>query len=193
MTRRLHEWAFAGAGGLAALAMFSGAWAQTPQIDRRAATQRLLDALKSVPSENTAALLEAHIEELWITEGTPAVRLLMSRGMRELKAGANADAIEDFGDAIILQPDLPEPWRARAQAKYASGDVAGAVADLSQSVKREPREFLAYRMLSDIAAERQDWKTAFEAWQQLIAIDPKTPGGDSRLKDLRRKALGEST
>jgi tetratricopeptide (TPR) repeat protein len=178
---------------LAACAIASPAFAQTPQIDRHATAQRLLDALKSAPTESTAALVEAHVEELWASDGTPAVRLLLSRGMREMKAGANQDAIEDFGAAIVLQPDLPDPWQARAQAKYAAGDAPGAVADLSEAVKREPRDFAAYRMLADIAASRQDWKTAFAAWQRLVAIDPKTPGADARLKELRRKALGEST
>ena len=180
-------------GALLVLSVRQPASAQTPPIDRHAATQRLLDALHSAPTETTAALVEAHVQELWLTDGTPAVRLLMGRGMREMKAGANQDAIEDFGAAIVLQPDLPEPWRARAQAKYAVGDVTGAVADLSEAVKREPRDFLAYRMLAEIAVNREDWKTAFAAWQRLLAIDPKTPGGDARLKELRRKALGEST
>ena len=42
-----------------------------------------------------------------------------------------------------------------------------------------------------IAEARKDWKGAYEAWQKLMEIDPKTPGGEERLKDLRRHALGE--
>jgi hypothetical protein len=31
------------------------------------------------------------------------------------------------------------------------------------------------------------------AWQKVIELDPKTPGGEARLNDLRRRALGEAT
>ncbi len=167
------------------------ALAQAPQNGKRAAIDRLLDALKSAPDQQMAVLLEAHLEQLWTTSGTPAVSLLMSRGLRELKAGANQDAIEDFGDAVALQPDLAEAWRDRAEARYAAGDPAGAVVDLGEAVQREPREFLAYRTLTRIAQERQDWKAAYAACQKLLAIDPKTPGGEQQLKELRRKAFGE--
>ena len=167
------------------------ALAQTPPSDKHAAVERMLDALKTAPDEQMAALLEGHVEELWTTSGTPAVTLLMGRGLRELKAGANQDAIEDFGDAVALQPDLAEAWRRRAEARFAAGDAAGAVVDLGEAVKREPREFLAYRTLARIAAARGDWKAAYEAWQKVLLIDPKTPGGDQRLKELRRKAFGE--
>ena len=32
---------------------------------------------------------------------------------------------------------------------------------------------------------------AYVAWQKVMEFDPKTPGGEERLKDLRRHALGE--
>ena len=44
-----------------------------------------------------------------------------------------------------------------------------------------------------IAAAREDWKSAYAAWQKLIDLDPRTPGGDARLKELKRKAVGEET
>ncbi|MDQ2803116.1 MAG: hypothetical protein M3Y41_10675, partial [Pseudomonadota bacterium] len=121
----------------------------------------------------------------------PAVTLLMARGRRELRAGADKDAVQDFGDAVTLQPDLAAAWRERAEARLAAGDVAGAVEDLGEATRREPRDFLAYETLTSIAAARQDWKAAYGAWRKLLAIDPRTPGGDERLKELRRRALGE--
>ncbi|HUN39405.1 MAG TPA: tetratricopeptide repeat protein [Acetobacteraceae bacterium] len=168
------------------------ALAQTP-AQYRAQADKLLDALKSAPSEAIAGALEGQIRELWGHAGSPAVMLLMSRGVRELDAGAMSDAIEDFGDAIVLEPSMAEAYRERAIARYQAGDVPGAIADLQAAVQHEPRDFAAYETLSHIAEDSQDWKGAYAAWQKVMEIDPKTPGGEQRLNELKRKALGEET
>ena len=57
----------------------------------------------------------------------------------------------------------------------------------------EPRDFAAFRTLAEIAAAREDWKGAYAAWQRLMDLDPNTPGGQERLRLLKRKAVGEDT
>lgn len=178
--------------GVAVCALPHLAMAQSP-ADKRAAASKLLDALQNAPNEEVAAPLEAQIRQLWANGGTPAVTLLMSRGLRELHAGAMDDAIEDFGDAITLDPTLAEAYRQRAVARYQSGDTAGAIADLQATVQREPRDFAAFETLARIAEAHEDWKGAYAAWQKVMEIDPKTPGGEERLNELKRKALGEET
>ena len=168
------------------------ALAQTP-AEYRAQANKLLDALKNAPSETAAGDLEQQIRELWGHAGSPAVMLLLSRGMRELHAGAMTDAIEDFGDAIVLDPSMAEAYRERAVARYQAGDVPGAIADLQAAVQHEPRNFAAYETLSHIAEDSEDWKGAYAAWQKVMEIAPKTPDGQQRLNDLKRKALGEET
>ena len=167
------------------------AHAQGQSADRRAMLDRLLAALKAAPSEQEAAALEEKIRQMWLNAGTPAVTLLMSRGLRELKADADSDAIEDFSAAITLDPNVAEAYHQRAIARFSSGDAQGAVADIQAALQREPRSFAAFQTLSAIAEARKDWKGAYAAWQKVMEIDPKTPGGEDRLKDLKRRALGE--
>ena len=166
--------------------------AESP-ADKRVVTDRLLDALKAASDEQTAAGLEAQLEQTWLRAGSPAVTLLMSRGVRSLDAGQDDEATVSFSDAITLQPDMAEAWRQRALARYHAGDVNGAIHDLEETVRLEPRDFSAFRTLADIAAVREDWKGAYAAWQKVMDLDPKTPGGDDRLRLLKRKALGEDT
>jgi tetratricopeptide (TPR) repeat protein len=153
----------------------------------------MLDALKAAPSEQAASLLEDQVLHAWLQAGTPAVTLLMSRGLRLAQAGQDDDAIESFTDAITLAPDVAEAWHQRAIVRYHAGDVTGAVHDLQETVKREPRDFAAFHTLADIAAGRGDWKGAYAAWQKVMEIDPKTPGGEERLRELKRHAVGEDT
>jgi cytochrome c-type biogenesis protein CcmH/NrfG len=166
--------------------------AQSP-VEKRAATDHLLDALKAAPNEQEAAALEGQLEQTWLRAGSPAVTLLMSRGMRSMQAGQDDEAVGSFSDAITLQPDVAEAWRQRALARYHAGDVNGAIHDLEETVRLEPRDFSAFRTLADIAAAREDWKGAYAAWQKVMELDPKTPGGEERLRLLKRRAVGEDT
>jgi tetratricopeptide (TPR) repeat protein len=162
-----------------------------PAAEKRAALDKLLAALQSAASEEVAGPLEQQIRQLWLNAGTPAVTLLMGRGLRAMKANANQDAIEDFSAAITLDPNFAEAYHQRAIARFSSGDTTGAIADIQATLQREPRSFAALETLTVIAESRKDWKGAYEAWQKVLEIAPKTPGGQERLKDLRRQALGE--
>jgi tetratricopeptide (TPR) repeat protein len=163
-----------------------------PAQDKRAAADKMLDALRTAPNEQAASALEDKIQQLWVESGTPAVTLLMSRGLRETNAGAPDDAASVFSDAIVLDPTLAEAWHQRAIARFKSGDTVGAVTDLQATLKLEPRHFGAWQTLERIAEAREDWKAAYDAWQHVMDIDPRTPNGDDRLKDLQRKAFGDN-
>lgn len=152
---------------------------------------KLLDALKHAPNPQIAAQIELELRHRWFNAGTPAVTLLMTRGMRELKAGEDKQAIIDFGDAIVLQPNLAEAYHQRAIARYHAGDVTGAILDLEAALRAEPRDFAALETLSNIAAAQQNWKGAYDAWKKMLQIDPMTPDGQDRLEQLKRKAFGE--
>jgi tetratricopeptide (TPR) repeat protein len=177
---------------LLSTAIAPAAVAQTP-AERAAALDRLLDALKAAPSAQVAAPLEQQIMQRLVQAGSPVVTLLMSRGAREMQGDTYGEAIQDFTDAITLDPTLAEAYHQRARARFAAGDSEGAVADIEQTLQRQPRDFAAWRTLAVIAESRKDWKGAYAAWQKLLGIDPQTPGGEEKLKDLRRRALGDET
>lgn len=168
--------------------------ARSPVKDRN---QQLLDqllaALQAAPSEEVAGVLEARIAHLWLEAGSPAVGLLMTRGMREMRAGAPSDAEADFDAAIALDPGNSEAWHRRAIARFESGNTLGAIGDIGEALRREPRNFAALDTLARLSEAREDWKGAYAAWQKKLEIDPKTPGGEEKLKDLRRRALGDNT
>ena len=168
------------------------AHAEAP-VERHAAVNKLLNALKTAPNATAAGMLELQIQRLWLNESTPAVTLLMTRGLRELKANATSDAIEDFGDVITLDPKLAEGYLQRGIARYQAGDTDGAIADIEATLKQDPQHFTAFATLSQIAEGRKDWKGAYAAWQQFMQFDPKIEGGADRLKGLKRKAFGEET
>jgi tetratricopeptide (TPR) repeat protein len=175
---------------LLAAIVASPARAQSPSASK---IPQLLAALKAAPDEAAAAALEGALEQAWAQAGSPAVTLLMARGIREADAADNVDALEDFNDALDLDPKLAEAWNRIALVHIHMGNLKAAIADLGHALQIEPRHFPALQELSRIAQSRGDWKSAYEAWRRAMTIDPKTPGGAARLRDLRRHAFGEET
>ena len=167
-------------------------WASAA-AERKAALDQALAALQAAGTEQEAAPLEAKARTLWLNAGTPAVTLLLGRGMRGLKGGATEDAEQDFQAALTLDPEHVEAWHYIAQARFTAGDMAGAVAAIGETVRREPRHFAAFQTLSRFAEAREDWRGAYEAWGKAMEIAPKLEGGETKLKDLKRRALGDDT
>ena len=168
------------------------AFGQTP-AEKRAEVEQLLQALQAAPNSEAADALEERIQKLWFGGSTAAVTLLMQRGARELGTNAYETAIEAFSDAITLDPTLAEAWHQRGIARFQAGDRTGALADFRETLKLEPRNFATWKTLADIAATREDWNGAYAAWKKVMALDPKTRNGAERLRELRRKSLGEDT
>ena len=178
---------------LLALIVAGPALAQPAPAPAKRPIEALLNALKAAPTEDAAAALEAQLRSTWLDAASPAIKLLLSRGQRELSEGAATDSFDSYEAALDLDPDLLEAWRGRAAARARMGDPQGAVRDLQEVIKREPRNFAAWQDLSRVAEGRGDWRGAYAAWQKLLDIDPQTPGGQTRLRDLRRRAVGEDT
>ena len=176
------------------LLLAAPAWAQTgPGETRAALMDRLFSMLAVAPDEHAAGSVESAIQGQWVAAATPAVKLLLLSGIRELNDEHPQDALDDFDAALDLQPDLIEAWRGRALARARLGDTKGAEHDIEETIKREPRQFEALQDLSHIAEQAGDWKGAYAAWSRVMAIDPKTSGGADRLKDLKRRAFGDET
>lgn len=173
------------------LALLWPALAAAQAPDRKAQLDALLGQLRAAPTEEVAATVEGELRRIWGEAPSPVLRLLLVRATRELGEGAAADAADSFDAALDLDANLLEGWRGRAQTRMRLGDTAGAVRDIQEVLKREPRYFPALQDLSQIAEGAKDWRGALAAWQKLLEMNPRTPGGQARLRDLRRRALGE--
>jgi tetratricopeptide (TPR) repeat protein len=178
---------------LGALVLTVSARADQRSAARHAELDRMYKALLAAPDEHAAVLLEGHIRALWVQEASPAATLLLSRGDRDLQNNAGDEAIEDFDAVLTLEPDFAEGYNHRAAARAAQGDYQGAVRDIEEVLKRDPRNFSALQGLSHIAEQQHNWKGALEAWQKSLDIDPRTPGGLDRLDMLQKKVDGEAT
>ncbi len=164
---------------------------QPPDLVQRE-LDRAFEALRTAPDAQGGRMAEAAVRQLWSRQATPAVALLLNRGIRTLRGGQPGDALEDFDAAILLEPGLADAWHWRAQAHAAAGDVRGAATDLREALRLEPRHFAALVSLSRLQEEARDAAGALRSFRAALEIHPHLPGGAARLRELTRAAEGEA-
>ena len=179
---------------LAVLCFFSAlALAQQPRPPSPAQVEldRAFEALRTAPDEPGGAMVEQRIRQLLAARATPSVVLLLARGQRNLAGNQPAEALEDFDAAITLAPDAVDPWFGRALAAHQAGDAPAALRDLQQVMRLEPRHWQALQQLSLWQEEAGNAPAALRSFEAALAIHPRLRGGEARLRELRRKAVGD--
>lgn len=142
---------------------------------------KLLDQLTASKDAQTAAALARRIERLWMRSGSDTADLLMSRAAQAITRKEPALAIELVDRIIALRPQWAEAWNKRATAFFLLGDSDRAVADLAETLRREPRHFQALAGLGAIFRQAGDEKRALAAFRGALAIHP-------HYEDIRKLA-----
>lgn len=100
-------------------------------------------------NDDPAAALGAYARALTLDPGyAPALR---GRGEALQKLGRHRDALVDLDRAITLGSDWPV-YLFRARSRRASGDLAGAIADLQRVLEENPGHAGARRALDELGA-----------------------------------------
>jgi tetratricopeptide (TPR) repeat protein len=161
-----------------------------PHGDRTLSLDRLFDALKVAPDDESAKYIENRIWSRWIATDSDTTTLLMSR----VKIAVDAKDIElgiKLLTAIIqIKPDYLEAWNRRATLYYMQKDFDRSLADIHEVLKREPRHFGALSGLGMILQEVGDDKGALEAFRRALAVHPHLEHIPDLVKQLSEKVEG---
>jgi tetratricopeptide (TPR) repeat protein len=158
-------------GSPMALAQSRGSKPEAPP-PRAATLDDLFDRLAVTKDESEAKGITAVILRRWMRSGSDTSDLLMSRATEAIQAKDEALAIELLDRIIALQPDWAEAWNKRATVFFMMGDKTRSVADIRETLAREPRHFGALAGLGIILQSNGDEKAAFEVFAKALAINP---------------------
>jgi tetratricopeptide (TPR) repeat protein len=161
-----------------------------PRVPGTMNLDRLFEALKVAPDDESAKYVENRIWAMWIATDSDTTTLLMSR----VKAAVDAKDV-DLGikllTAIIeIKPDYIEAWNRRATLYYMKKDFGDSLADIHEVLKREPRHFGALSGLGMIMQELGDDKHALEAFRRALAVHPHLEHIPELVKQLSEKVEG---
>lgn len=150
----------------------------------------LFDRLATA-DEAAAGRIEREIWLEWSKSGSPAMDLLLQRGREAMAAGDNDQAIEHFSALIDHDPDFAEGWNARATAFFAAGDYGRSVADIAETLKRNPQHFGALTGLATILEQTDRPDAALKVWRAAKAIHPHLAGVEDAIARLEKAAEGQ--
>ena len=142
---------------------------QTPREQLDALFGRLA---ASKDSEESAGIVAA-IDRLNLRSGSDTSDLLMSRAVATMESGNYPVSLSLLDALVSLQPDWAEGWNKRATARYLAGDEKGAVADIAQTLTRDPRNLGALAGLGTILEDAGQRDQALGAYQRALTIAPQ--------------------
>ncbi len=158
--------------------------------DRRINIDRLFQALKIAPDDESAKYIENRIWSLWMAAGGDTANLLMSRVRMAVDSKDNDLAIRLLSAIIEIRPDYVEAWNRRATLYFMKKDFDHALADIREVLAREPRHFGALSGLGMIFEETGDDKHALEAFRRALAVHPHLERIPDLVKKLSEKVEG---
>ena len=129
--------------------------------------------------------LQNGIWQIWLTTGDQQLDKRLEAGMRALASGNYTQAIADFTLLIELQPTYAEGWNKRATAYYLRGEYKSSLADVRETLHREPRHFGALAGWANMLRTLADEKGTLRVLQRLEVLCPHWPGLQNQLRELR--------
>ena len=142
--------------------------------------------LKSISSLNQAQFLSAAIWEIWAVHDSDEINALYIKGNMAMRNQDSQSALEYFNQVIELAPDFAEGWNKRATVYYLIGDYHASLADISETVKLEPRHFGALSGRGLCYLELQEFHLALNAFQKALKVNPWLPDVQRNIKVLKR-------
>jgi tetratricopeptide (TPR) repeat protein len=97
-----------------------------------------------------------------------------NRGNVRADAGAGAQAVADFSEAIRLQPNEPAGFAGRARARLAVQDLDGAIADYSDALRLAPATASFHTGRGHAHFVRGDTTAAIADFTEAIQLNPKS-------------------
>ena len=179
----------------ACLALLVGMMLAATTLAQDAKESAMLDTLfaKLQTATDPMAIqsLEEAIWEQWTMVPDPEQRKLMLQGIAEMQAQELQSAVKTFSKLIEIAPQLSEAWNKRATVYWLLGDFKASIADICETVKREPRHFGAYSGLGMIRAQQNEPAKAVAAFELARKYNPHIVGIDAEIARLRAEGGNE--
>jgi tetratricopeptide (TPR) repeat protein len=144
-----------------------------PEALRRQMLDDLFKRLAAAGDEEDSKPLAAAIERLWLRNESETANLLMQRAVASINAGHLPLALAILDKIVMLEPDWAEAWNKRAATRFLADDLDGAMVDINQVLKLEPRHFGALTGMGFMLKKAGLDKRALEAFRRALAIYPQ--------------------
>jgi tetratricopeptide (TPR) repeat protein len=159
---------------------------KTPAEERADLYARLAASKDADETEGIVGrLLHSYAES-----GSDTGDLLLRRARQAIGVERYSDALEILDQTIALLPDWAEGWNARATARYLDDDYNGSMADIAQTLKREPNHLGVLMGMGAILEARGKREDALKVYERALAIAPHWRNAEEAADKLKAALAG---
>lgn len=145
----------------------------------------LLGSLAKAPSAAAAEVIEQKIWALWFEAPDKKAEALFKAGREAGEQGDMQQALAQYTELVQSFPDFAEGWNQRAIVRFMQGDLDGALEDVAQTLKLEPRHFGALSGRGQCYLHMQRLPEALRALEAAQAINPWADSVNKQVEMLR--------
>ena len=160
---------------------------KTPAEERSDLYARLA---ASKDADETAGIITLLLHS-YSESGSDTGDLLLQRARHAIGVEQYPDALKILDQTVALLPDWAEGWNARATARYLDDDYNGSMADIAQTLKREPRHLGALMGMAAILEARGKKEDALKVYERALAIAPHWRNAREAADKLKAALAGE--
>jgi tetratricopeptide (TPR) repeat protein len=146
---------------------------------------------KTEDADEAAGIVQA-IEAEWMSSGSDASDLLMSRALEAFAAQDYPLSLQLLDAIVAAQPDWAEAWNKRATVRFFAGDSQGSAADVAQTLKRNPRHIGALAGLGAIFEQAGKKEDALKVYERAAEIAPHYAPLVEAVTRLKAALAGQS-
>ena len=162
-----------------------------PEAMRKQMLDALFARLRNAGDPEDAQRIAASIARVWLQSDSDTANLLMQRATVSMQARQYPLALSLFDKLVALEPDWAEAWNQRATTRFLAGDTDGAMADINQVMKLEPRHFGALAGMGMILQGAGLDKSALEIFKKALGIYPLQPNIQKLVEKLTLEIEGQ--
>lgn len=150
----------------------------------------LFTSLENANNAAEAASLEKEIWAIWHTAPNAELQDLLESGMAAMNRADFGHALDLFEQMTEIAPDYAEGWNKRATVQYLLNNFQESLADIVETLKREPRHFGALSGKGLVHIRSNNLDAALDAFEDALRVSPQNIGTQTHLKTLK-KLLGQ--
>ena len=159
---------------------------QLGEVGRMTDVAALVKALRD-RDEETRAIAEAAIWEIWGRSGDAEIDELYQKGLQLMNFGAAGEAIKVFTIIIGKKPEFAEGWNKRATLYYSIGECQKSLRDCDEVMKRNPLHFGALAGYGMIYTQLNQLERALEYFRRALKINPNMQGVAINIELLEKQ------
>jgi len=160
---------------------------KTPEEIRADIYDRLAASKDSGETDGLVRLLLGSYSQ----SGSDTGDLLLRRARTAIDRKEYQSAEQILDATVALLPDWAEGWNARATLRWLDDDYDGAMADIAETLRREPRHIGALSGMAMILAARDKKEEALKVYERILAIAPHFKSAEDAAGKLRAAVKGQ--